>query len=276
MTKDKYKATWVSHSSISDFLTCPRLYYLRSVYKDPKTGHKITLMTPPLALGQAVHDVIDEISKLPADKRMDVSLGKRLEAAWKNIEGKKGGFKTEREEKDYKQRGLDMLRKLEENPGPLVRKAIKVKQDLPYFWISDEDNIILCGKIDWIEYLDGTNSVHIIDFKTGKNEEPQESLQLPIYYVLATNIQKRKVDRLSYWYLDKDDVPSKQNLPDLEGAKIKVLDVARRVKLARQIDHFKCPKGGCYACRDLERILKGEGERVGVSNYNQDIYVLLD
>jgi hypothetical protein len=67
-----------------------------------------------------------------------------------------------------------------------------------------------------------------------------------------------------------------KKLPDMKESFEKVIKVARRIKLARQINHFKCPKDGCFACRPYERILKGEGELVSVSDTKQDIYVLPD
>ncbi|MDP3918039.1 MAG: PD-(D/E)XK nuclease family protein, partial [Candidatus Woesebacteria bacterium] len=133
---------------------------------------------------------------------------------------------------------------------------------------------ILCGKIDWLEYLEKTDSVHIIDFKTGKNEEEKESLQLPIYLLLATTLQSRLVSKASYWYLSKGNDLIEKELPNLIDSKDKVLTVARRIKLARQLKHFICPTKGCMKCRPLERILKSEGEKVGVSDTRQDIYVL--
>lgn len=276
VVKDKFKALWVSHSSIADFLKCPRAYYLRNVYKDPKTGHKITHMQPSLALGQAVHDVLEEISRLPVDARFSIPLTKRLDVYWEKISGKKGGFLDKQLEAEYKQRGIEMLERVQKNPGPLANKAVKIRQELPYFWLSEEDNIILCGKIDWLEYLSESDAVHIIDFKTGKIEEDSDSLQLPIYYLLAANTQRRRVDKASYWYLSTGDSLVAKELPDLDDSFAKVYKIAKRMKLARQIERFKCPKGGCYSCRPLERILKGEGQLVGVSSYNQDIYILKD
>lgn len=275
---DKYKAVWVSHSSITDFLKCPRLYFLRNVYKDPLTGRKFTIVTPPLALGQAVHEVVESLSSLPVEDRLTVSLRKRFDLAWEKVLGEKGGFKSHDEELEYKERGIKMLKGVEENPGPIIKKAIKIKADggLPYYWLSLDDNIILCGKIDWIEYLEDVDSVHIIDFKTGKNEEDGESLQLPIYLLLATNTQKRSVKKASYWYLDQGAGMSQKELPDKTHAFERVFDVAKRMKLARQIEHFKCQKDGCFACRPFERVLRGEGKKVAVSEYGQDIFVLND
>lgn len=273
---DKFKATWVSHSSISDFLKCPRAYYLRAVYKDPRTGNKMTIVTPPLSLGAAIHEVVEGLSALPVENRLEISLAKKFDALWVKYSGKKGGFKTFKEEAESRERALAMLKNIEANPGPILRKAIKIKADsnLPQYWLSEEDEIILCGKIDWLEYIEDIDAVHIIDFKTGKNEESEESLQLPIYLLLATNTQSKKVAKASYWYLDKNSEPMGRELPEEQGSFQKIYDVAKRIKLARQINHFKCPHGGCFACRPYERILKGEGEKVGVSDTRQDIYIL--
>lgn len=278
MEKDKFKAVWVSHSSIADFLKCPRLYYLRNVYKDPKTNHKITVMKPPLALGQAVHEVVESLSVLPVDKRLVIPLAKKFDVEWEKVSGKIGGFKTKDEENEYKARGLEMLKRVEEHPGPISEKAVKIKQDLPHYWLSEEDNIILCGKIDWLKWVEEDDSVEVVDFKTGKGSEDPESLQLPIYLLLVKNTQSRVVSGASYWYLDRDDEPIPQELPNEKEAFDKVMEVANRMKLARQIQRFKCPRGdsGCFACRDLERVVAGEGELVGESEYRQDIYILPD
>src|SRR3989344_7363851 len=183
MPQDKFSAVWVSHSSISDYLKCPRAYYLNNVYKDPKTGHKISLMAPPLALGQAVHEVIEALSVIPTSKRFQESLIDKFERTWVKFNGKMGGFFDEKTEQAYKLRGLNMIKRVQTNPGPLKNLSVKINMDLPHYWISEEDNLILCGKIDWLEYLEETDSVHVIDFKTSKSEEDLESLQLPIYHL---------------------------------------------------------------------------------------------
>lgn len=273
--RDKYKAVWVSHSSISDFIVCPRAYYLRNVYKDPKTGNKITVTSPALSLGQAVHEVIEGLSVLSVDERLKISLPKKLDIAWEKVSGKLGGFKDKEQEDEFKERGKIMLKRVEEHPGPILNKAVKIPSDfIPNYYLSKEEDIILCGKIDWLEYLEKTDSIHIIDFKTGKNEEVAESLQLPIYLLLATNTQSRTVTKASYWYLDKSDDLIAKELPNYEDSLDKVLTVARRIKLARQLKHFICPTKGCMKCRPLERILKSEGEKVEVSDTRQDIYIL--
>ncbi len=272
--KNKYTAVWVSHSSISDYFACPRAYYLKNIYRDPKTHHKVMLMSPPLALGQAVHEVIESLSVLPVEKRFEQSLLNKFDNVWNKISGKKGGFRDAEEEETFKSRGVAMIQRVTDNPGILKNMAIKIRQDLPSFWLSEEDNIILCGKIDWLEYLND-DRVHIVDFKTGKFDEDGESLQLPIYLLLATNCQTKPVARASYWYVSRDNEPVEVALPNLEDAKARVMEAAKRIALARKLERFVCKhKEGCRHCQPYEAIISGRAQFVGVGGYNQDIYIL--
>ncbi len=186
-----------------------------------------------------------------------------------------------------------MLKRVESNPGPLKNLAVKIQMELPYYWLSEKDNIILCGKIDWLEYLPAqtggkdedlpanatrqalqAGAVHIIDFKTGKGEEKEDSLQLSIYYLLVSQTQQRPVKKVSYWYVDRDNKPVEQKLKDLDKAEEKILKIAKEMKLARQLKRFKCPHDGCRDCLPLERILQGEGERVGTDEMGREVYIL--
>ncbi|MFC1727742.1 RecB family exonuclease [Patescibacteria group bacterium] len=276
MSQDKYSAVWVSHSSISDFLNCPRAYFLRNVYKEPVSGRKISLVNPALALGQAMHETLESLSILPVEKRFEIPLPERFDQAWQKVSGKRGGFSSQAQEEKIKQRGGKMIERVVKNPGPLKELAVKIKTDLPYYWLSEEENIILCGKIDWLEYLKDEDQVHIIDFKTGQGKESQGSLQLPIYHLLVHNCQSRKVAKVSYWYLERNNEPTEQKLPDLKKAQEKVLKIAQRVKLLRKLEKLDCPKGegGCRHCRPLEEILVGEARLVGVNAFGQNVYVL--
>ncbi|TAK57013.1 PD-(D/E)XK nuclease family protein [Patescibacteria group bacterium] len=279
MVQDKYKAVWVSHSSMGDFLKCPRAYFLHNVYKDPKTKRKINLVSPALSLGVSVHEVIEGLANYKADERFKQPLLEQYEKVWQKVSGEKGGFKNEADELEAKNRGREMILRVIKNPGPLLNKALKLKNgqnDMPpNFFLSEDENIILCGKIDWLEYVPEDDSVCVLDFKTGKNEENGESLQLPIYQLLLNKLQKRKVSGASYWYLDKDDAPIPVALPSVEESYKRVIEVARRVKVAREAGVYECPRGekGCFACRPFEKILRGEAEYIGVGEYNQDLYI---
>jgi len=291
MARDKYNAVWVSHSSMGDFLKCPRCYYLHNVYKNPQTGRKMSIVSPALSLGSAVHEVVEGLALFSAEDRMKQLEEKALlaayEKAWKKVSGKKGGFMSPEEEEEVKERGRAMTLRVGRNPGPLFHKTVRIRDGEnglpPHFLLSEEDNIILCGKIDWLVYKPEDDSVHILDFKTGRNEESEESLQLPIYQLLLKKLQKRKVSGASYWYFDKDDAPSEVPLPDEDESFKKVFSVAKKVSEARAralIEGpekvFVCPRGeeSCFACRPFEKIIRGEAEFVGVGEMRQDLYVV--
>lgn len=284
---DKYSAVWVSHSSMGDFLKCPRSYYLKNMYKNPKTGKKIGTVSPALSLGSAVHEVVEGLAEYPAEKRFDNphELLERFDKVWEKFTGKKGGFRTEEEEKEAWNRGQAMIQRVIDNPGPLKEKIVKLKEGemLPNFYLSEKDNIILCGKIDWLEYKPENDSIHILDFKTGKNEEKEDSLQLPIYLLLLNNLQKRKVSGASYWYLDSDNEPKEVSLPNVEDSFKKVYKVAKEVSDARfkaKIEGnekvFTCPRGeqGCFSCAPFEKIIKGEAEFLGNGEWGQEMYLV--
>lgn len=275
---DKFTALWVSHSSISDFLKCPRAYYLKNIYKDPDSGRKFQITSAPLSLGSAVHEVVEALSEISTQDRFKQPLLEKFEEAWKKYRGKMGGFVSTNHEDEYKQQGRDMIRRIINNPGPLKNLSVKLKGDLPQYWLSESDEIILCGKIDWLEYLPETDSVHVIDFKTSKQEEDKNSLQLPIYHLLVKNTQKRQVSKASYWYLRFSDELVEKELPNLDEAHQTIMNIARKMKTAKKLGVFKCPNGeaGCLACRPLEQVLHGGAEHVGVGSYNRDIYILSD
>lgn len=276
MVQDKYSAVWVSNSSMSDFLKCPRLYYLRNVYKDPKTRNKITLVSPALALGQSVHEVLEALATLPCEERMKQPLLTIFDTVWEKFSGRKGGFTSIPEEQEYKERGKQMIQRVLSNPGPLLNKAVRLKAGHnnmpPNFHLSMDHNIILCGRIDWLEYIPETDSVHIIDFKTGNNEEKAESMQLPIYCLLVKHCQKRNIHKVSYWYLGKDNGLQEKTLPNSDEAIDKLLTVALQIKQLRVQGKYECARLGCYYCLPFEGILKGEADFVGTVGY-QDVYV---
>ncbi len=277
--QDKYSAIWVSHSSMQDFLKCPRLYYLHNVFKSPDTGRKMSIVTPHMSLGIAVHQVLEDLADYPSDARMTRDLDLDFETAWSAVSGKRGGFASPEDEAAFKERGSSMIATVKKNPRFLTNKRIKLKKETmnPNFYLSDDENIILNGLIDWIEYLPESDSLHIVDFKTGKHEEKEASLQLPIYLLLCNALQKRSVSRASYWYLDGDKFIEKE-LPDAKVAFDDVLEVALKVKEARVRKVFECPGGsaGCQSCKPYEMILKKDPmfEHVGIGGFNQDMYVI--
>ncbi len=270
----KYKAVWVSHSSMGDFLKCPRLYYLSNIYRDPKTKNKISIVNSHMVLGLTVHNVLESLLNFPSKERFKNSLLEKFEKEWNQFPKIEEIFEDQDQIDNFKELGISMIKRVEESPNPLDNKAVKIKDDLPHFWLSEKENIVLCGKIDWLEYVEEENGVKVIDFKTGKNKEINSSLQLPIYRLLVENCQSFDVLGASYWYLRHDDNPVLFNLPDSDESRKKVLEVALKIKEAREKEDFSCSRDGCYYCEPYEKIIKGEGKFIGRGDYGDDLYVL--
>lgn len=272
---DKFSAVWLSHSSISDFLKCPRAYYIKNVYKDPNTKHKIMIANPNLSLGCTVHNVLETVANTSLANRPRLNLHFLLDAEWRKFSGDKGGFKDNIEEETYKQRGHKMIDTILTNWDPLLHETVSMGDDLPFYWVSEPDNIILCGKVDWLA-KDPNGGYQIIDFKTGKHEESEDSLQLPIYALMVKKILKEDKLNLSYWYLDTAKSPTLMPFPNLEEAEKAIIEVGLKIKLARQTNNMVCPHGeaGCFYCRDFEKVLKGEAKLIGLGEFNKDLYIL--
>lgn len=277
--KNKYEAVWVSHSSIGDFLKCPRAYYLHNMHKT-KDNRKVSTVGPALSLGSAVHETLEGLAKYKVEDRFKKPLLNSFEENWKKVSGKIGGFKTAEQETETKERAKVMIEKVIKNPGFLLNKTLKLKgeesETLPNFYLSEEENIILCGKVDWIEYIEADDSIRVIDFKTGRNEEGEDSLQLPIYVLLLNALQKRKVSGVAYWYLNHVDKPMNVALPEAGLAYEKVLSIAKIIKKAREVGRFECSRGikGCFSCQPYEKIIEGKAEFVGIGGYNQELYLV--
>jgi hypothetical protein len=239
----------------------------------------MNIVTPALSLGVSVHEVLEGMADFPSEERMNRDLLAWFDEVWKKVSGVQGGFTSPEQEKEYKDRGIAMLTNVAKDPKFLIHKRIKLPRAEmnPNFYLSEDDNIILNGLVDWIEYLPETDSLHIVDFKTGKKEEGENSLQLPIYLLLCNALQKRKVTKASYWYLETDTIVEKE-LPDADTARRDVLTVALKVKEAREKQEFLCPKGveGCFYCRPFEKILQKDPtvKYIGVGGFNQDMYII--
>ena len=252
----------------------------------------MSIVSPHMSLGVAVHNVLEELANYPAEERFNRDLRARFEEEWLNVSGQKGGFKDDKEEEEFKMRGKEMINNVIKDPRFLVNKRVKLPKEKmnPNFYLSEEDNIILNGQVDWIEFLPD-ETLHIVDFKTGKKEESDGSLQLPIYLLLCNKLRPQwKVSKASYWYLETDKIVEKE-LPSADTAYQDVLNVALKVKEAREKGEFHCPKGdydwetgegGCSCCRPYEKILQWKAGKldddsvvpVGVGGFNQDMFVV--
>jgi len=66
-----------------------------------------------------------------------------------------------------------------------------------------------------------------------------------------------------------------KNLPEPVSTTKKILEIGKKIKLARQLNHFPCPAGdsGCRYCQPFEAIINGQAEFVGTDGF-RDNYII--
>lgn len=261
---------FVSYTSLSNFLKCPKSYFFKNLYKNPKTGNRIQIASPHLSLGSTVHDAIKWFIDMEGQISKEQFVQK-FRNLWLKYTGKRGGFSSREEEATFGKRGLLMLDNFFKNHDVLEKKHLSIEfPKYPLF-----ENVILIGNFDFVgEKTDGT--LHILDFKTGANDE-EDGIQLYIYAILAESNFEKEVTTASFWYLDRQDNPQDIVLDPLEPKLEWLKEKARQLKDALEKDEWVCIKGDelCRDCRDYQAIIDGKGQfQFTDFRYKKDIYYL--
>lgn len=263
-------AVFISYTSLNDFLNCPRAYYLKNVYRNPKTKLRMQIASPYLSLGSTVHDVIKWY--LDLEQKVNQSeLTKKFRNLWFKYSGKRGGFSSKEEEMNFLNRGVKMIETFVKNSTKLD-KYIKPLTFPKYFL---EEKLILTGNMDYIGEMED-QSLHIIDFKTGARDE-DSPLQLYLYAILAETNYQKKVKKVSFWYLDREDQPKEVVLDPLDKTLQYIRQKGQQIQQALAANIWICKKEGslCRDCQDYQDILDGKGEFMFSDfRYKKDIYYL--
>lgn len=254
---------WVSHTSLNDFEKCKQLYYLRNLYRDKKYGNffRVQVASPYLSLGEAVHDAIDNLTKrYKISERSKDKLMYEFNRGWGLKPGKIGGYRDEAQEKEFKARGEAMLERFWKHSH--FSKGETIQVEFPKLPLVGQDDVILVGNFDWLEKK--AAGLHILDFKTGKHEEDETSLQLPIYAILAEHVLGIPVEKVSYWYLDKDDEPIDVDIPNLGEIRDIVKAKALLMQAAVINKNFDCTAdvGYCRSCHEYHKVINELAEHV--------------
>lgn len=261
-------AIYLSYTSVKDFLKCPNAYFLKNIYRDTKTGFRLQIASPYLTLGGTVHDSIKWFLETKGQANKDQVIQK-YRNFWLKYRGKKGGFSSLEEEAVFGKRGLKMLDNFLNNAGRL-EKSVE-QPTFPKFNLVE--NVILIGNFDFIG--GGSEGLHIVDFKTGINDE-EDTLQLYIYAILAEANLGKVVSKASFWYLDREDAPQDIVLDPLEPKLGWLKEKALELKKAIKADNWTCIKESlCRDCKDYQDIIDGKAEfQFSDFRYKKDIYYL--
>jgi ATP-dependent helicase/DNAse subunit B len=270
---------YISYTGLTDFLKCPRAYFLKNLYKDQKQNFKLQIISPYLTLGSTVHDALKWYLESSYKPSKEATLN-QFRNFWRKYRSKRGGFSSLEEEISFGTRGLKMINNFLDHTDCLEPCAPFLS--FPKFNLVD--NIILIGNFDFVgQCNDG--SLHIVDFKTGAHDE-DSAIQLYIYAILAESNFSKRVSKASFWYLDREDGPREIVLDPLNGQLEWLKQKALELKKAIEIGEWICSKGFdgngekihekmCRDCFDYQALLDGKGEWLFSDfRYKKEIFYL--
>lgn len=274
IAKQEYKfikgALFISYTALKDFLKCPKSYYLKNRYRDPKSGYRLQIASGPMTLGSLVHDAIKWYLQTNRAASKDEVINK-YRNHWLKYRGKKGGFISREQEGDFGKRGLAMLDNFMTNVS-ILEPNIPAYDFLRY---NLDEKIVFTGKVDFIGKLAG-GGLHILDFKTGVKDE-EDAMQLHSYAIMAESSFQKPVSKLSYWYLDRDSNPKEAVLDSLEEKIDWLKDKALEIQNAIEYNNWVCiEKDGPYnECGKYQAVIDGKGEfQFSDDDFKKDVYFL--
>lgn len=162
----------LSPSRASDWMTCPRKFYYRSVLRLPDPP------TPQTARGTAAHQVLEDLldPDVPAEQRTEATALAMVRSAWEKVRGDQGEYY------DLAPPGSENEQALLEFVEAAVRNYFRIEDPArihpearEYRLNVDVGGVPLVGVIDRVDVLDGdgTRRVYITDYKTGKIPKPR-------------------------------------------------------------------------------------------------------
>ncbi|MBM7616312.1 RecB family exonuclease [Alkaliphilus hydrothermalis] len=181
---------YLSHSSIQVFHTCKRRFKYKHI---DRIKPKENLANKYLSFGQSVHTALAKYNLLTDETYRTVeNLHKLLRKNWI-----RQGYESIEEERDFGLRALDMLSNYHSNPLDQGKKNLLVEEMI---YLDIDGKFTLCGKLDK-SYLRNDDSIETTDYKTGKNIEAIDTLQMPIYLLLTKSKLGCFPDTVSYYFL---------------------------------------------------------------------------
>ncbi|MDO8608953.1 MAG: UvrD-helicase domain-containing protein [bacterium] len=189
----------ISYSQIESFNMCPLQYKYYYVIKLP------TQTSASLSFGISIHKTLQAFYQ---DFRKNTSINENALLQYYNNTWIPIGYSSHAHELKMKKEGENILHTFfKEHHDPKIQ-IIDLEKP---FKIKITPTIFLTGKIDRIDKLI-SNSIEIIDYKTGKKPKQKElenNPQLSIYALAATekNIYNKKIEQvdLSFFYIQTNE-----------------------------------------------------------------------
>lgn len=174
------------------FNTCAQQYkftyidYLANEYKQPK---------PYLTMGAHVHNALKDFYEVYTPEQRNYELLEQL--LRKRWTENRNGFADRDDEARWGVKALNMLRLFAHRMDVTITPSML--ED--YYDMEVSPDLKLIGRIDRADLLED-NTLHVIDYKTGKYDADEvNELQLILYAAIVGANEKYDVSRASYLYL---------------------------------------------------------------------------
>lgn len=239
--------TTISPSKLNIYLECPRRYWWQ--YINPATKGKQPIR-PYFTMGSHVHTALKLFFAIKPEFRTKDKLMNLLASQWQKCPGRHGGFWNSAIEEEYRTRAQLMLSGFYNNED---MKAVPLWAKDSLVAVPVSPNLTFNGKLDRVD--EEPEGLHIIDYKTGR-EEREDEWQLPMYAVMAGRFFGKPVTKLSYLFLETGawhSVPANPARESWTISRVQAIVDAMPTSFDRQ--DWLCPDGeACTHCDYLKEL----------------------
>jgi len=211
----------LSASAIDAHRTCALKFHFQYGWRI--RGGPFAAMTFGNVMHATVKFIVAQIKEKGRVAWADVELA--FDREWRSA-----GFEDDYQEQEYRREGLEQLRVFLAEYSASPATVIGQEQD---FLLPLEDDVVLKGRIDQINRLDG-DEIEIVDYKTGRPRDEKatrKNLQLSIYALAAQEKLEQHPARLTIYNLSTNTpVSSTRSEKDLEKARADVAEVASLIR----------------------------------------------
>jgi RecB family exonuclease len=214
-----------SPSALGMYEECPKQFEFAYLLK-PEVEEALS---PHLVVGNAVHEALAFLYRLPVEERSESALHRALRHHWARIPDRDQAFLTESEEREW---GLRTLSSLSDYAS---RYDLRVRPLMVEDWIEARlpNGRVVCGRADRIDRSLGERpGIEVIDYKTGRcrisDEDVAGLISARLYALAATRTLHEPVVKVRFVYvtegLERAWSPTGEDLAAIEAELVELTD----------------------------------------------------
>ena len=221
---DRQPSTKFSPSALGMYEECPKQFEFAYC-----CGRRWRKRSPHLVVGNAVHEALAFLYRLPVEERSESALHQALRHHWACIPDRDQAFLNESEEREW---GLQTLRSLSDYAA---RYDLGIRPLLVEDWIQARlpNGRVVCGRTDRVDRSVGDRpGIEVIDYKTGRCRINDEGLagqiSARLYALAATRTLHEPVVKVRFVYvtegIERTWSPDGDDLAAIESELVELTD----------------------------------------------------